>query len=125
MTTFAPMSRYVYDFDEPSDGGRDLLGGKGVGMAEMTRLGVPVPSGFTITTDACRAYLREGGLPSGLEEEIAEHIARLGEKAGKRFGVPADPRLVSERPAAAGSMPGRLSRILNAGLYARACTGLP
>src|SRR5205085_9250664 len=106
MTTFAPMSRYVYDFDEPSDGGRDLLGGKGVGMAEMTRLGVPVPAGFTITTDACRAYLREGGLPDGLEEEIAEHIARLEQRTGKRFGDSADPLLASVRSGAAVSMPG-------------------
>src|SRR4029453_1299518 len=66
----APMTRYVYDFDEPSEGGRDLLGGKGVGLAEMTQLGVPVPAGFTITTDACRAFMREGGLPDGLEAEV-------------------------------------------------------
>ena len=55
------MTRYVYDFDEPADGGRDLLGGKGIGLAEMTQLGIPVPAGFTITTEACRAYMRSGG----------------------------------------------------------------
>jgi pyruvate,orthophosphate dikinase len=99
------MTRYVYDFDEPSDGGKQLLGGKGIGLAEMTQLGVPVPAGFTITTDACRAYLREGGLPEGLEDEIAEHIARLEERAGKRFGDPEDPLLVSVRSGAAISMP--------------------
>ena len=78
-------------------GGRELLGGKGIGLAEMTQLGVPVPAGFTITTDACRAYMREGGLPAGLEEEVGEHIARLEAKTGKRFGDPADPLLVSVR----------------------------
>jgi pyruvate,orthophosphate dikinase len=110
------MSRFVYDFDEPSEGGRELLGGKGIGLAEMTQLGVPVPAGFTITTDACRAYLREGGLPEGLEEEVAEHIARLEEKTGKRFGDPDDPLLVSVRSGAAISMPGMMDTILNVGL---------
>jgi pyruvate,orthophosphate dikinase len=70
--------RYVYGFDEPSEGGRELLGGKGVGLAEMTQLGVPVPSGFTITTDACRAYMANGQqLPAGLPEEIERHIDTL------------------------------------------------
>ena len=63
---------YVYDFDEPAAGGKELLGGKGAGLAEMTQLGVPVPAGFTITTDACRAYLADGTIPAGLEEEIGE-----------------------------------------------------
>ena len=71
------MTRYVYAFDEPSEGGRDLLGGKGIGLAEMTQLGIPVPAGFTITTDASRAYMRDGGIPNGLEEEIDEQIGRL------------------------------------------------
>ena len=70
--------RFVYDFDERCDGGRALLGGKGAGLAEMTGLGVPVPAGFTITTDACRAFVAdEGALPSGLEDEVALHIERL------------------------------------------------
>ncbi|HEX5245653.1 MAG TPA: pyruvate, phosphate dikinase [Gaiellaceae bacterium] len=118
------MSRYVYDFDEPSDGGRDLLGGKGIGLAEMMQLGIPVPSGFTVTTDACRAYMREGGLPSGLEEEIAEHIASLEEKSGKKFGDPDDPLLVSVRSGAAVSMPGMMDSILNVGLNDAAVRGL-
>ena len=75
------MTRYVYDFDEPADGGRELLGGKGIGLAEMTQLGIPVPAGFTITTEACRAYMRSGGTVEGLEEEVAKHIRQLEERA--------------------------------------------
>src|ERR687897_609687 len=110
--------RYVYDFDEDSGGGgRELLGGKGVGLAEMTALGVPVPAGFTITTDACRAYMANGrAVPEGLDEEVAEHVARLEERAGKRFGDPHDPLLVSVRSGAAVSMPGMMDTILNLGL---------
>ena len=92
MTTSALMTRYVFDFDEPTDGGRELLGGKGVGLAEMTQLGVPVPAGFSITTDACRAYSRSHQFPEGLDDEVGEHIARLEEKTGealRRHGRPA------------------------------------
>jgi pyruvate,orthophosphate dikinase len=118
-------NRYVYDFDEPSTGGKELLGGKGVGLAEMTALGVPVPAGFTITTDACRAYMAEGKqLPAGLDAEIAEHIARLEERAGKRFGDDSDPLLVSVRSGAAVSMPGMMDTILNLGLNDVAVEGL-
>src|SRR5437879_10391030 len=84
--------RYVYDFDEPSGGGRELLGGKGIGLAEMTMLGVPVPAGFTITTDACRAYMADGRvLPDGLAREIEKHVRALEEKTGRRFGDARDP----------------------------------
>jgi pyruvate,orthophosphate dikinase len=124
MTTLARVTRFVYDFDEPAEGGRDLLGGKGVGLAEMTQLGVPVPRGFTITTDACRAYMRKGGSPDGLEEEVGEHIARLEEKTGKRFGDTEDPLLVSVRSGAAVSMPGMMDTILNLGLNDDAVEGL-
>ncbi|HEY5099697.1 MAG TPA: pyruvate, phosphate dikinase [Gaiellaceae bacterium] len=110
------MTRYIYAFDEASEGGRELLGGKGIGLAEMTQLGVPVPAGFTITTDACRAYMRDGGFPAGLDEEIEDQIARLEEKAAKRFGDPDDPLLVSVRSGAAVSMPGMMDSILNVGL---------
>jgi pyruvate,orthophosphate dikinase len=117
--------RYVYDFDEPCEGGRELLGGKGTGLAEMTQLGVPVPAGFTITTDACRAYMAaEGELPEGLEDEIAEHIERLEQRTGKRFGDPADALLVSVRSGAAVSMPGMMDTILNLGLNDDAVRGL-
>jgi pyruvate, orthophosphate dikinase len=118
------MTRYVYDFAEPSDGGRDLLGGKGIGLAEMTQLGIPVPAGFTITTDACRAFMASGGEVEGLDDEVAEHIARLEEKVGKRFGDAADPLLVSVRSGAAISMPGMMDTILNVGLNDESVAGL-
>jgi pyruvate,orthophosphate dikinase len=117
--------RFVYDFDEPSEGGRELLGGKGVGLSEMTQLGVPVPAGFTITTDACRAYMQNGQqLPDGLESEIDDHVRALEERAGKRFGDPSDPLLVSVRSGAAVSMPGMMDTILNLGLNDDAVQGL-
>jgi len=110
-------TRYIYSFDEPADGGRELLGGKGIGLAEMTQLGVPVPAGFTITTDACRAYMTNGKqLPDGLDAEIAEHVTALEEKTGKRFGDAGDPLLVSVRSGASVSMPGMMDTILNLGL---------
>jgi pyruvate, orthophosphate dikinase len=118
-------ARYVYDFDEASEGGRELLGGKGVGLAEMTQLGVPVPAGFTITTDACRAYMSNGKqLPDGLENEVDKHVERLEERSGKRFGDPEDPLLVSVRSGAAVSMPGMMDTILNLGLNDEAVQGL-
>src|SRR2546430_12351003 len=125
MTTFAPMTRFVYDFDEPAEGGRALLGGKGVGLAEMTQLGVPVPAGFTITTEACRAYMRAGGqMPAGLEDEVERHVQALEERTGKRFGDTRDPVLVSVRSGAAVSMPGMMDTILNLGLGDDAVEGL-
>ena len=110
------MTRYVYDFDEPSEGGRELLGGKGIGLAEMTQLGVPVPAGFTITTDACRAFMASGGEVEGLDEEVDEHIARLEEQTGKRFGDPTIRCSSRFAPGAAISMPGMMDTILNVGL---------
>jgi pyruvate, orthophosphate dikinase len=119
------MARYVYDFDEDAPGSRELLGGKGAGLAEMTQLGIPVPPGFTITTDACRAYMAAGKrLPDGLEEEIDEHLRRLEERSGKRFGDPRDPLLVSVRSGAAISMPGMMDTILNLGMGDAAAEGL-
>jgi pyruvate,orthophosphate dikinase len=118
------MTRYVYDFDEPAEGGRELLGGKGVGLAEMTQLGIPVPAGFTITTDACRAFMASGGDVPGLDEEVAEHLERLEGRTGKRFGDPDDPLLVSVRSGAAISMPGMMDTILNVGLNDESVAGL-
>ena len=109
--------RYVYDYEEEAPGGRELLGGKGTGLAEMTALAVPVPPGFTITTDACRAYTANGKeVPEGLDDEVGKHIAALERKADKRFGDPSDPLLVSVRSGAAVSMPGMMDTILNLGL---------
>ncbi len=115
----------VYDFDEPCEGGRELLGGKGVGLAEMTQLGLPVPAGFTITTEACRDYMRAGSeFPAGLAEEIERHVAALEQKSGKRFGDSRDPLLVSVRSGAAVSMPGMMDTILNVGLDDESVEGL-
>src|SRR5437763_8808 len=117
--------RYVYDFDDPAEGGKELLGGKGAGLAEMTQLGVPVPAGFTVTTEACRAYMESGKqLPDGLEDEIEKHLGALEEKTGKRFGDAGDPLLVSVRSGAAVSMPGMMDTILNLGLNDEAVEGL-
>jgi pyruvate, orthophosphate dikinase len=117
--------RFVYDFDEPFGGGRELLGGKGVGLAEMTQLGIPVPAGFTVTTDACREYMQNGKeLPRGLEDEIASHLRGLEERTGRRFGDPENPLLVSVRSGAAISMPGMMDTILNLGLNDEAVEGL-
>ena len=116
--------RLVYGFDEDAPGGRELLGGKGVGLAEMTALGVRVPAGFTVTTEACRMTMRAGDVPEGLWDEVDGHVARLQERSGKRFGDPADPLLVSVRSGAAVSMPGMMDTILNLGLNDVAVEGL-
>jgi pyruvate,orthophosphate dikinase len=119
------MGKYVYDFGEGAELGRELLGGKGAGLAEMTALGIPVPAGFTVTTEACVAYMRAGKqLPEGLEAEIEEHLRRLEETTGKRFGDPRDALLVSVRSGAAVSMPGMMDTILNLGLNDEAVQGL-
>jgi pyruvate,orthophosphate dikinase len=121
----AAMPTYVYDFTEASDLGRELLGGKGAGLAEMTAIGIPVPAGFTVTTEACGEYMRNGReLPPGLEDEIAAHLERLERKTGKRFADPRDPLLVSVRSGAAVSMPGMMDTILNLGLNDEAVEGL-
>ena len=117
--------RYVYDFDEEAPGGRELLGGKGVGLAEMTALGIPVPGGFTVTTDACRAYMRAGKeVPAGLDAEVQRHVEALEQKSGKHFGDAHDPLLVSVRSGAAVSMPGMMDSILNLGLNDTAVAGV-
>ncbi len=116
--------RLVYAFDEVAPGGRELLGGKGVGLAEMTALGIPVPGGFTVTTDACRETMRTGEVPAELWAEVDEHVAALQERTGKRFGDPVDPLLVSVRSGAAISMPGMMDTILNLGLNDVAVEGV-
>jgi pyruvate, orthophosphate dikinase len=119
------VSRYVYSFDEGAELGRALLGGKGAGLAEMTALGIPVPAGFTVTTEACVEYMRAGkALPAGLEAEVEEHVEKLEERTGKRFGDSEDPLLVSVRSGAAISMPGMMDTILNLGLNDEVVEGL-
>ncbi len=115
---------YVFDFAHGSRDRRDLLGGKGAGLAEMTNLGLPVPPGFTITTEACRAYLAEGEVPDGLAGEVDEHLASLEGAMGRRLGDPADPLLVSVRSGARFSMPGMMETVLNVGLNDESVQGL-
>ena len=118
-------AKFVYDFAEGSRDMRDILGGKGANVAEMTRLGLPVPKGFTISTEACMAYLRGGqAFPDGLEAEVTEHLARLEDDAGKRLGDPDNPLLVSVRSGAKFSMPGMMDTVLNLGLNDRSVEGL-
>jgi pyruvate,orthophosphate dikinase len=116
--------KYVYDFNEGHKDLADLLGGKGANLAEMTNLGLPVPPGFTITTEACRVYLATGALPSGLSRQVAEHLARLEATLGRQLGDPADPLLVSVRSGAKFSMPGMMETVLNVGLNDASVTGL-
>ena len=118
------MTKYVYDFSEGSKDQKDLLGGKGANLAEMSNLGLPVPPGFTISTDACRAYLADGTEPEGLAAEIDEHLAALERERGKRLGQPDDPLLVSVRSGAKFSMPGMMETVLNVGLNDESVAGL-
>ncbi len=119
---------YVYAFDHkhrrPPKDLKDLLGGKGANLAEMTSvLALPVPPGFTLTTDACRAYM-QGGWPAGLDEEIAKQVFRLEKKMGRKLGDPFDPLLVSVRSGAKFSMPGMMDTVLNLGLNDESVKGL-
>ncbi len=118
------MPKLVYDFSEGNKDLKDLLGGKGANLAEMTNIGLPVPPGFTITTEACRYYLKHGTLPDGLAEEIAGHLDRLERAMGRRLGDPADPLLVSVRSGAKFSMPGMMDTVLNIGLSDESVQGL-
>ncbi len=117
--------KWVYQFSEGSAKMRDLLGGKGAGAAEMTRAGMPVPPGFTLTTEACREYYARGRkFPEGLWEQVLRNLKTLERKAGKRFGDPHDPLLVSVRSGAKFSMPGMMDTVLNLGLNEETTNGL-
>jgi pyruvate,orthophosphate dikinase len=116
--------KYVYDFAEGNKDLKDLLGGKGANLAEMTNLGLPVPPGFTITTEACKAYLATGSSPDGLADQVTAHLRALEEAMGRRLGDPADPLLVSVRSGAKFSMPGMMETVLNVGLNDRSVEGL-
>jgi pyruvate,orthophosphate dikinase len=116
--------KYVYDFAEGSKDMKDLLGGKGANLAEMTNLGLPVPPGFTITTEACRAFLKSGREPEGLAEEVSEHLESLEKAMDKKLGQSDDPLLVSVRSGAKVSMPGMMETVLNVGLNDQSVRGL-
>ena len=118
------MTKYVYDFSEGNKDMKDLLGGKGANLAEMTNMGLPVPPGFTITTEACLRFLRDGGPPPEMLQEAGEHLGRLEETMDKRLGDPDDPLLVSVRSGAKFSMPGMMDTVLNLGLNDRSVVGL-
>ncbi|MEU9254304.1 pyruvate, phosphate dikinase [Streptomyces sp. NPDC048270] len=116
--------KFVYDFTEGNRDLKDLLGGKGANLAEMTNLGLPVPPGFTITTEACKVYLESGTAPAELRDEVSAHLAALETKMGKKLGQSDDPLLVSVRSGAKFSMPGMMDTVLNIGLSDDSVTGL-
>jgi pyruvate, orthophosphate dikinase len=118
------VPKFVYDFTEGNKDLKDLLGGKGANLAEMTNLGLPVPPGFTITTDACRFYLAHGTTPNGLDDEVSRHLEALEAQMGRRLGDPADPLLVSVRSGAKFSMPGMMDTVLNIGISDESVQGL-
>jgi pyruvate,orthophosphate dikinase len=118
------VTKFVYAFSEGNKDMKDLLGGKGANLAEMTNMGLPVPHGFTITTEACLTYLAEGGHPDGLMQEVDEHLAALESSMGKGLGDANDPLLVSVRSGAKFSMPGMMDTVLNLGLNDESVKGL-
>ncbi|EYT80941.1 MULTISPECIES: pyruvate, phosphate dikinase [unclassified Streptomyces] len=116
--------KFVYDFTEGNKDLKDLLGGKGANLAEMTNLGLPVPPGFTITTDACKVYLDSGEEPAALRDEVSAHLDALEQRMGKKLGQADDPLLVSVRSGAKFSMPGMMDTVLNIGLSDKSVQGL-
>ncbi|MFE6780510.1 pyruvate, phosphate dikinase [Streptomyces sp. NPDC057702] len=116
--------KFVYDFTEGNRDLKDLLGGKGANLAEMTNLGLPVPPGFTITTEACKVYLDSGVEPAALRDEVSAHLAALEATMGKKLGQADDPLLVSVRSGAKFSMPGMMDTVLNIGLSDDSVVGL-
>ncbi|MEU8532281.1 pyruvate, phosphate dikinase [Streptomyces sp. BPPL-273] len=122
QVTNAP--KFVYDFTEGNKDLKDLLGGKGANLAEMTNLGLPVPPGFTITTEACKTYLDSGDEPAALRDEVSAHLDALETRMGKKLGQTDDPLLVSVRSGAKFSMPGMMDTVLNIGLSDKSVQGL-
>src|SRR4051795_11724950 len=120
----ARSNKFVYDFAEGSKDMKDLLGGKGANLAEMTNLKLPVPPGFIITAEACKAYLKSGREPEELSDEVGEHLAALEDTMGKKLGQSDDPLLVSVRSGAKFSMPGMMETVLNIGLNDQSVRGL-
>jgi pyruvate,orthophosphate dikinase len=118
------MPKYVYDFTEGNKDQKDLLGGKGANLAEMTNMGIPVPPGFTVTTDACKYYLHHGSVPDELAEQVTAALVQIEQNTGKGFGDPANPLLLSVRSGAKFSMPGMMDTVLNIGLNNETIDGL-
>src|SRR5690625_7265133 len=118
------MAQYVYAFNEGNKDLKELLGGKGANLAEMTNLGLPVPPGFTITTKASRAYLHDGALPPQLRVEVTTALRAIEEKMRRQLGDFPDPLLVSVRSGAQHSMPGTMDTVLNVGLTDDSAKGL-
>ncbi|MFI9238601.1 pyruvate, phosphate dikinase [Streptomyces cinnamoneus] len=124
MPVSEDRQKFVYDFTEGNKDLKDLLGGKGANLAEMTNLGLPVPPGFTITTEACKVYLEGGQEPSSMRDEVTAHLEALEARMGKKLGQADDPLLVSVRSGAKFSMPGMMDTVLNIGLSDESVTGL-
>jgi pyruvate, orthophosphate dikinase len=118
------MHKFVYEFTEGGKDEKDLLGGKGANLAEMTRLGLPVPPGFTVTTEACRRYLTDGAVPPELRVQVTRALRALEDRIGRQLGDPEDPLLVSVRSGAKFSMPGMMETVLNVGLNDASVRGL-
>jgi pyruvate,orthophosphate dikinase len=122
------LSKFVYFFGKDVTDGKssmkDLLGGKGAGLAEMASLGIPVPPGFTITTEVCVLYLKEGKYPEEVLRQVEQAIDKLEKLNGKKLGDPEDPLLVSVRSGARVSMPGMMDTVLNLGLTDKSVIGL-
>src|ERR1700728_493382 len=118
------VPKLVYDFTEGNRNQKDLLGGKGANLAEMTNLGLPVPPGFIISTEECRAYLKDGDVPASLAAEVTEHLTQLEASIGRKLGDPTDPLLVSVRSGAKFSMPGMMETVLTIGLSDESVHGL-
>ncbi|MEU3222530.1 pyruvate, phosphate dikinase [Streptomyces sp. NPDC006976] len=124
MSENSDVQKFVYDFTEGNKELKDLLGGKGANLAEMTNLGLPVPPGFTITTEACKVYLESGEEPAALRDEVSAHLGALETRMGKKLGQSDDPLLVSVRSGAKFSMPGMMDTVLNIGLSDASVVGL-
>lgn len=118
------QQQHIYFFDEGNKDQKQLLGGKGANLAEMTNLGLPVPPGFTITTEVCRYFLEYGKYPDGFDKQIEDNLHKLEDRTGKKFGDPSDPLLVSIRSGAAASMPGMMDTVLNLGLNDETVQGI-
>ena len=115
-TSRSRKATYVYDFNKGSKDMKDLLGGKGANLAEMTNIGLPVPPGFTITTVACREYMKTDDFPAGMLDETEKHLRAMEREMSRKLGDPDNPLLVSVRSGAKFSMPGMMDTVLNLGL---------